>query len=122
MFGSKSRLVIAVEGVPVGARVVPHRDDAEKLVLKAPNPEGAASLAQALGIEFTPLAVEASVRSGLCSVVVSKKDFLDNLRTFAETVIEANVPTTVHVPEEDSEDDDEDEDDDSEEDGHDNPY
>lgn len=48
---NKVRLVLALEGTPVGVRIVPHKADATKLVLKASHPEVAGMLCQVMGVQ-----------------------------------------------------------------------
>lgn len=97
MFGPKNRLVVLVEGLPMGARVVPFRGDDNRLVLKAPNPDGALSLAKAMGIPCKVMNTEPG-RGDMFNVSVKKKDFLEGLKGFAADVIEANEATAEYVP------------------------
>lgn len=98
MFGPKNRLVVLVENMPMGARVVPYRDDPTKLVLKSVYPEGAVSLAKAMGCKLIEMGGTEESRTGQYMVAVDKKDFLDGLRELAETVIDSNEPTQVYTP------------------------
>ena len=47
---NRVRLVLAIEGTPVAVRIVPHKSDASKLVLKALHPEVAGMLCQVMGV------------------------------------------------------------------------
>lgn len=48
---NRFRLVLAIEGTPVGVRIAPHKTDAAKLVLKAGHPEVAPMLCKAMGVQ-----------------------------------------------------------------------
>ncbi len=96
MLSGKIRPVIAIEGTPVIARVVPHKTDATKLVLKSPIPEGGVALASLLGIE-----VEGEITRGRCffMVTVDKAKFLAALGAGVAKALEVAVPTADPKPE-----------------------
>ena len=96
MLSGKIRPVIGIEGTPVGARIVPHKSDATKLVLKSPHPEGGAALATILGVE-----VEGEITRGRCffMVTVDKAKFLAALAAGLGKVLEVAVPTADPKPE-----------------------
>jgi hypothetical protein len=89
-----ARVIVAIEGLPVGARIVPHKTDATKLMLKSPNPEGGSYLLQLIGIEPGPV----SEGSEFFMVEVDKKEFLERLPILVEFVTAVTKPTKDREP------------------------
>ncbi len=96
MLSGKIRPVIGIEGTPVMARIVPHKTDATKLVLKSPHPEGGVALASLLGIEVEGEIVRGS---SFFMVTVDKAAFLAALADGFAKTLEVAVPTADPKPE-----------------------
>lgn len=86
---NKIRVIVAIEGTPIGARVVPHRDDPSKVMLKAPHPEGAAALAQLCGV--SPGAVVQG--RNYFMVAVDRSAFLAGIAAGLGKALDAAQPT-----------------------------
>jgi hypothetical protein len=96
MLTPKSRFCIAVEGTPVFIRLVPHKTDSKKIVLKSPHPEAAGMLLQ-LGGLAPGTAVQGS---NFFITEVARKEFLLALPVIAGKILDANVPTADREPQE----------------------
>ena len=91
-FGSRNRPALIIEGAPMGARIVPHKTDDTKLVLKGP-PDFAQNLCAHMGIDDYKAIAAGEGRGGYHSVEVDKAKFLAAIPEFLTGVLDANEPT-----------------------------
>jgi hypothetical protein len=89
LVNGKIRLVVVIEGTPVGARIVPHKTNDSKLVLKSPHPEGGAALAALCGVQSG----EVIQGSSYFIVEVDKAAFLEGLSKGAAAILAEAKPT-----------------------------
>jgi len=94
MLDSKSRFCILIEGTAIAVRVVPHKTDADKLMLKAKDPEGLAALLLMGDVG----AGDVGTGSNFYMVEVDKEAFLAALPRVLSAVLDVTVPTA-DVPE-----------------------
>ena len=89
-FGSKNRPVIFFEGTPYGVRVVPHKTDSDRLVLKGN--ASVVEIVEEMAIEGEAIAAGEG-RGGFFAVAVNKHDFLEAVPLLLSKALEGNVPT-----------------------------
>ena len=94
MLPKKVRFVLSVENTPLAVRVVPHKTDDKKLVLKSGHPEAAGALMQIAGLAAKP-AVQGS---SFFVTEVDRKEFLLALPTIVGKILDANPKTIESTP------------------------
>ncbi len=88
-----ARLLVGVEGSPIGARIVPHKTNGDLLVLKSSNQEGGPALANMAGCQPSK-----SWRGReFWSCTVRRTEFLEGLKAVAVIALAAAKPTKVQA-------------------------
>lgn len=94
MLPKKVRFVLSVENTPLAVRVVPHKTNDKKLVLKSGHPEAAGALMQLGGM--TPK--EAIRGSSFFVTEVDRKEFLLAMPTIVGKILDANAKILEATP------------------------